>query len=354
MSIFNRAYARGIAETLMREGHLKVASIEIAEQIADYVGDHILFDPTQKVARDHATEVATAILKVAMDEGALITGDKPEQQNDPENAAAQVGGLGALDQKDRPEGTYVLGQGQTAMDAPMLGKEVVQPAAPANKGETATNSVNKAAALRSILNKIAAGEGPLITGDKPEQQNTPENAAAQVGGLAALDQKDRPEGEYHKGMAKTDLGVPASAQIGEEKAHPNAPANKGETASNSVIEAIKGANAKDLYVQLFEATAKKVASHLPQTMSNNEKVASIKKMMGMSDEEQVTFLTSVKTSADCDDHKELVEAMMPKKKDDEKKEEKKDDEKKEEKTAALNVSNLLTEIATLANLAARQ
>jgi len=328
MSILNRAYARGVADTLIREYQLKVASLDLMEKVADHVGDHITFDPTVAVHPEHVREVATAIYKIAAEEGALITGDNPEQQNDPENAAVQVGGLAAMEQNDRPEGTYLEGVGQTALPAPMVGTEVPQPAAAGNTGETADNSVNKNAAFRALLRKLAMDEGALITGDKPEQQNTPENAAAQVGGLAALDQQDRPEGKYVVGVGNTTLNVPAAAHVGVEAPHPSAQANDGVGAStNSIIEASKAASA-DPYLRLFEMTARKTASVLPARMPNAEKIATIKQMMGMTDDEQRSFLAGLTKSAAY--------------------------RQTQEKKADLNVSSILSEIATLANLASRQ
>lgn len=338
MSILTRAYARGVADTLLRTGHLKVASVNVAEHIADFVGDHILFDPVQKVATAHAAEVAAAILKVAVDEGTLITGGDPSQQNTPENADSMVGGLAALDESDRPEGTYHLGQGVTDMPAPMVGAEVSQ----------------KSAALQRLIRKLAMDEGTLITGGDPAQSNTPENAAAYVGGLAALDQAVRPEGMYLVGQGATDMPVPSDAVIGSEMVHPMAPMTTGEGAvSNSVIDATKAAGYKSsAYARLFEETARKVAKYLPKSLSNTQKVASIKRMMVMSDEEQITYLTSLKHAEDKEEEEKKMEEMVAEEAPQESSEE--EEKEEEEKTAAMNVSNLLSEIATLAQLAGKK
>lgn len=347
MSVLKKAYARGVAETLLNSGHLKVASLEHAERIADSVGERIAFNPAVKVSSANALAVANAILKAAEDTGSLITGDQPAQQNTPQNAAAQVGGVAALEEKERPQGQYLEGAGNTAMPTQMVGMEVKHPEAPANT-DGGANSVNKSASLSEIIRKIAgmktSGDtGSLITGDQPSQQNTPQAAAA-VNGLAALDEKQRPQGSYLVGMGNTELAVPAPAHVGVETPHPEAPGNTAP-GSNSLIEASKSA----AYVSLFEETAKQVLPSLPKTWSEQQKVASIKAMMGMDSTEKRAHLQALVKSAMCDVCKSEEH------KTEEHKEKAKEPEAEKEASvkshSTPSMANLFQEIANLARVA---
>lgn len=375
MSVLKKAYARGIAETLLNAGLLKVASVEHAEKIADYVGERILFDPLQKVAQRHVVDVAQAILKVAEGTGSLITGDNPAQQNTLENAASQVGGLGALDQSTRPEGTYLVGVGNSEFAVPpgaVVGSEQPHPEAP-GKTDAGTNSLidhSKAASLSDIIKKIAGmkhaeGTGSLITGDNPAQQNTLENAASQVGGLGALDNMNRPTGTYLVGVGNSAFEVPPGAVVGSEQPHPEAP-GKTDAGTNSLIDHSKSAS----YINLFEETAKSVVSKLPRSMNDAQKIASVKQMMGLNGAERQQYLSFLTKKAEEGGLPAfLADKAGDGKKDEDKKEDKSEDEKKDEKkeeaaedfksarakTASTNnsVASLLQEIANIARIASK-
>lgn len=360
MSYFNRSYARGVAQTLLDAGYLNPGALEKVASIADFVGDNFTFDVTEgRVPPQYNAEIAQAILKIAGDEGALVTGDKPEQANTPENAASQVGGAAALDQGQRPEGKYLEGVGKTQLDtsAGEVGKlqKVDHPAGPVTD---AANSVNKEASVTRLLRKLAeATTGSLITGGNSAQANTPENAAMQVGGMAALDQMQRPQGQYLVGVGNTSLQVPSGAVVGKEMPHPEAAAHAGEVQSNSIIEATKSA----AYNSLFEITAKEVFPHLPTKLSDLQKVAAIKNMMGMDGTEKRAYLTKIaehdglpafildkmdKKDGDKDEDKK--DAKKDEKPED-KKDEKKEDEPKKEAGARMNVHNLLAGLQAVAS-----
>lgn len=356
MSVINKAYARGVAESLMSSGLLKVASVEAAIKIADHVGSQMVVDPLEGISPAHTTEIAQAIMKTAMETGSLITGDKPDQQNTPMNAASQVGALGAMDEQERPQETYHEGAGQTSQPTEMVGLEMKHPKSP-GKTDGGANSVNKAASLkeiiRSVVNKQAADTGSLITGDKSDQQNTPANAASQVGGLGALDEKQRPQGTHHTGVGKTELDVTPGA-IGQEMKHPKAP-GKTDGGSNSV----KSMSKQSAFNQLFELTAQDVLPELPQGLNEAQKVAAIKKVMVLDENEKVAFLKDFRENT-----VKVAESLglpfpLKDKKDDEDKEEKKEDKKDKEKEAAANVTmsdvaHLLSEVSKIASLANRQ
>lgn len=299
MSIFTKSYARGVADTLIRAGLVKFASVEQAQEVADYVGEMFDAEPMNgSVPAEKTAEVAVTIIeaaqKLASGTSTLITGDKPNQANTPAEAAKH-NPLAALDQKNRPQGTYAKGEkgvGQTDMKAPaaaIVGAEQAHPKAPGVTDHTA-NSVNqfgKAASLNELIRKIASGTGSLVTGDNASQSNTPSNAS-QTSATAALDEKERPQGTYAKGEAgvgQTEQKATGSAVVGAEQPHDKAP-GKTDAGSNSVTEQSKAA----AYVARFEETAREYLPRLPATLSDNEKVAAVKTIMGLDPQEIEAFL----------------------------------------------------------------
>ncbi len=114
---------------------------------------------------------------------------------------------------------------------------------PVEGNVTAEKVAAMAAAIIEASEKLAEGTGSLVTGDKGHQENTPANAASQIGALAALDQKQRPQGMYakgEKGVGQTDFKAPAAARIGVETPHPLSP-GKTDQKSNSVNQFGKSA-----------------------------------------------------------------------------------------------------------------
>lgn len=300
MSIFKKSYARGVADTLIRAGLAKFASVEQAQEVADYVGEQFDVEPTTgQIPAEKCAEVAVAIIEVAEKlaggTSTLITGGNASQANTPGNAA-QHNALAALDEKNRPQGSYAKGEkgvGQTDFKAPaaaQVGVEQAHPHAPGTTDQKA-NSVNtfqvKGASLRELIQKVASGTGNLVTGNDASQANTPSNAA-QSSATAALDEQNRPQGTYakgEKGVGDTDLKASGSAVVGSEQPHEKAP-GKTDSGSNSVTEQSKAAS----YTARFEETAREYLPQLPNGLSDDEKVAAVKTLMGLDPEEARDFL----------------------------------------------------------------
>lgn len=71
--------------------------------------------------------------------------------------------------------------------------------------------------IADVLIKVAAETGALVTGDKPSQKNTLENAAKeQPGSMAAMEQNERPQGKYHEGAGETTLDT-SKGEVGKEE-----------------------------------------------------------------------------------------------------------------------------------------
>jgi len=232
---------------------------------------------------DLAAEAAVACMDKAASEYKLATGGGLVQGGDKGNdasQAAQWGEVAALDKKQRPEGAYHLGMGKTQLETIQghIGDLSKNPKGPANT-PAGSNSLthdagsSKAAGLDAQLKKIANKLVGLHDGkDKNELSD-----AAKIDTVAALDQKNRPQGMYHVGRGNANIKEDEAARIGKEQPHPKAPKNS-PSGTNSVIDASKTSE-EDAFLVLFKKTAEDVGPYLP-TMSDDEKVAAISKMIG--------------------------------------------------------------------------
>jgi len=236
-------------------------------------------------------EKAAAEVKQATG-GALIHGG--DKGNDAAQAA-QHGEVAALDKKQRPEGEYHHGMGNTELDAMKghIGDLSKNPKGPANT-PGGSNSVSKdagsakAAGLDAELKKIANKLVGLHDGkDKNKLTDS-----AKIDTVGALDQKNRPQGKYLVGMGNANFSEPQDSRIGKEMPHPNAPKNS-PSGTNSVIEASKTSE-EDAFLVLFKKTAEDVGPYLP-AMSDDEKVAAISKMIGYDHDARQEYLTTLHT-----------------------------------------------------------
>lgn len=231
-------------------------------------------------------EKAAAEVKAAAS-GALIQGG--DKGNDP-SQAAQHGEIAALDKKQRPEGMYHVGQGKTDMDlmAGHIGDVSKHPGGPANS-PSGTNSVNsdasKSAALKKIANKLVG----LHDGTDKNKLTD----AAKVDTLAQLDHKNRPQGTYLVGQGNANFSEPQAHRVGKEMPHPNGPKNS-PSGTNSVIEASKTSE-EDAFLVLFKKTAEDVGPALPKSLSDDEKVAAISRMIGFDRDARQAYITELYT-----------------------------------------------------------
>ena len=251
-----------------------------------------------------ASDQAVALMDKAAEEtkaaGNLITGG--DKGNDA-HQAAKLTDVGALDQQQRPEGTYHHGAGKTEFHSEQgaigdLAKHDKEPKETPPGSNSLTES--KKAALNERIAKIA---GALIHGG--DKHNTPAQAASTTE-VGKLDQKQRPEGYAHVGQGNANFKEPQAARIGKEEKHPNGPSNT-PAGTNSVIEASKAAgdlSAEDqAYVAVFSKCAADVGAYLPTTMTDDTKVAAIRHMMGMDHDERQTYIDELVKSAAADEEK---------------------------------------------------
>jgi len=288
MSLFKRAYARGINDELVRLGIVRYATKEAADAVADAVGDQMPEEPAgEPVSPETAADVAATLVDAAnklveetggagMAEGAPPMPEeealKTSSARDLDTRAHEQGyavmvkaaeetkvavgstieggdkgndmtdapaGETQMEAARRPQGKYVMGvQGVGNTESPagrgegVVGAETIP--APEAPGETPSgdNTVieqSKAGELRAIIQKVAMGS-TISGGDKG---NTLGMAAATTG-EGKLEADRRPEGYAHKGVqAVGQSDHPAGkgvGTVGAEQPHPHQP---GESPAGS-------------------------------------------------------------------------------------------------------------------------
>lgn len=349
MSLYKRAFVRGVNDELIRLGYARYPSKTAADEVADAVGDQIPVEPeAQEVPPAVAADVATTLVDAANTlveaTGANANPDVVEEAAK-ESAAADIdtrahnqayavmvksaqqskmamgstiegGDKGndmaqaiqaetVMENKNRPEGAYVAGVGNTAFPVGVgnVGTETVgTPNISGSPHNTpaGTNSLieqsQKQGSLQAVIQKIAAGMGSTIEGG--DKGNTLAQAGA-VTGEGKIEAQRRPEGYAVAGVGNTQFPV-GKGVIGSEQAHPDqpnqTPGGAAGNGGNSVVE-WSGANAdgstKNAYISLFRDTAEKTANYLPVHMTEEVKIAHIRRMMGMNDIERGQYLQSV-------------------------------------------------------------
>lgn len=367
MSLFKRAFARGVNDELMRLGYVRYPTKEAADEVADAVGDQMPVDPAadaippevgadvasklvdcanqlveaagggggempadyaagaEEVAKQSAAtdidtragQQAEAVMVKAAEQTKQALGSTIEG-GDKGNAMAQSNQAEtSMENKNRPQGTHVLGVGNTQHPVGQgnVGTEQVPAPKAPSESPSGTNSVVQQSklggALREIIQKVAAGMGSTIEGgDKG-------NDLAQAGsatGEGKIEADRRPEGYAHTGVGNTQFPVGAGV-VGSEQAHPDQPgaaatgagANSVTQWTDSNADGPKAASADDAYLALFRDTANKVASHIPTDLDEDTKIAHVRHMMGMTEEERSQYIGMLHKEAGATDE-QAVEA----------------------------------------------
>lgn len=342
MSLFKQAAARGVAHELVRRGFIAFPSKEAADEAADAVADNMgmLGGPPEEAMPDisgpngHPPEDYAAIANQLIELAEALMAQAPEQKvaaymlhktassmdldaaaydaalscmekaagaliegGDKGNDLAQAGQtneVAKLDDKQRPEGTYAVSNGDTALDTSKgeighLGASTAPPTETPAGGNSVTEDA-KTAALRAHIRKMASA---LIQGG--DKGNTPEQAA-QTNEVAKLDQAQRPEGKYKVEQGGANFSEPQAARVGLES---TVPVSTTPSGTNSVIEASKTSEEDAAFLTLFKKCAADVGPFLPAQLSEEEKVAAISTMIGFDRDGRQAFLDGLyrKTAA---------------------------------------------------------
>jgi hypothetical protein len=194
--MLRKSYVRGVTKALLDTGAIKLAEEDAAE-MADSVAEQIPEEAQGELAGEVPPEATAEIASTLMD---LAQNLEAAAQSAGE-AAAAAGGEGA------PAG----GAGPEASGIP----PELAAAAAAEKGASLKKAASFLRQKFAMQRKRAEGTGPLVTGDKPEQQNTLIHAAP-VTTEGALENQMRPEGYAQVQVGTTDFQVPSSAVVGSE------------------------------------------------------------------------------------------------------------------------------------------
>ncbi len=251
----------------------------------------------QSLMQKAAAEVERA--KVANPQGALIHGG--DKKNEPA-AAAKTDSVAAMDEKNRPQGTYQVSRGDTALPS-MQGHVGALEGAPKPPHNTpgGSNSVAEDAHKKSAAEWARKVASKLI-GLPGDHKNTAA-AAAKTDTVAELDKKQRPAGYAVVGQGNANFKEPQAARVGVETPHPAAPAAKAPGGPNSVIDASKAAQLTEkeaAFVALFDECANDVGSYLPASLPQEMKVAALRHMIGMDHDERQEYLNGLHAEKTAD------------------------------------------------------
>jgi hypothetical protein len=236
--------------------------------------------------------------KAAAETGSLMEGG--DNEND-QPAAASSNAEAALEAARRPENYANMGEegvgNYERKGQGNVGTEEKHPEKP-KATEEGTNSVientAKHGSLASIIQKVAAGTGSLMD---PGQEQNDQPAAASGNAEAALEAQRRPENYANKGedgVGRSDMVPGTNSQVGSEQAHPLAPKATDSGKTNVPIEHIMGSDGgskkASAFDQLFGETAHSVVPYLPARMNENQKIAHVRAMMGLADDQRGAYL----------------------------------------------------------------
>lgn len=290
-SITKKAYARGIGETLQRQGIIQYPNGQLLKHASDQAAGLIQRSPeSQEVSNEECVKVAQYLLqvndqlaqnnKLASDHTQVTIGQSPNHafgdllqkvaeasmgqpggdaptavgmadHNNTLGAAAAQTDLAAKEQMERPEnyariqpGGGNIGEGSQAN----LGKEQDHPKQPNDApGSNSVTQASKSASVQETLRKLGmdgqpGGDGPTAVGMKDHSNTLP--AAAGETDVAKQENMNRPENYANVGQGNANIDESANANLGEEQPHPDQ--DKGGDGSNSVTQASKSASQQKL------------------------------------------------------------------------------------------------------------
>ncbi len=213
--MFKIAYTRGVTKALLVTGAIKIANEELAEAVAAEGAETLPEQPVEEVAPEATADLAANLIE--------LSNSLQESAGNAAQAAEAVAGGGEA----APEA-----------EVPMASEE----------------EVAKAASV--LRRKLALAEtGSTITGDRPEQQNTPANS---TNAETKLDESNRPGGDQYANVGEDGVGMQQASgegAIASEKPHPD-PKGMGpsEGGTNSATEAVKGASIRELIKKVAMGT----------------------------------------------------------------------------------------------------
>jgi hypothetical protein len=339
--IFKVAYARGVQNALVNTGAIgKYANEEMADVAAEIAAEEMSEDvePVEgPVAADETADVAAKLIElsqassetaeaaaeqadVAAEAAAAVASMKAASSElvhasgggalapNTITSAAAITAEGSMEAAARPEG---YAENRPSPQAPSAQQGIQQP----HPGAMTTTDVTKGASAAAILRKLAEGDFDHTTGGAGP--NAVEDAPSAEGKMEAA---ARPSGYAETGPAVSE----PVAQQGEEQAHPGSPT--GETLEGKVASA---------FDVLFNKTAEEVVPHLPYGLTQEQKVAAVRTMIGMTTPERAQYISRIKSAMESEDEMSEEERQGAKEVAEEVVEEKLDGEEAKEAAAIL-------------------
>lgn len=328
MTMFKKAYARGVALAAIQSGRAQFEDGGDAIKVADYVADRLDFDPANP--GDATAKIANTVIDASHKIRQQRPGFKAASFNRIENQAdlqkiAQANATHLMEEAEkRAEGSTIeggdkgntqaeSGQGETKMDAAQrppgyaenslgktevdtrpgaVGKEQDQPNRPheSPSGENSVTEQSRTASLSDMMRKIAEGT-TILGGDKGNKEPTSAEGK--------MDVTQRPPGyavlPTQGGLGELMSQVKGPAIIGRETPQPNGP-SESPSGSNSVTQHSAKAAAEGPWIAVFKKTAAECFPYIPASLSEDEKVAHVRACMGMQTAEKAAYLKSLQVS----------------------------------------------------------
>ena len=348
--IFKVAYARGVQHALVNTGAIhkyaneheadkaaEMAAAEMSDSI-DPLEHDVPAEETADVATklvelsnaaeetaaaaqeqsDVAAEAASAVAAIKESGDLSIATGGGAQSSNTILSAAGVTAEGAMEAANRPP-EYAASMPAPQEDAAQLGVQVAHPGAPTAIDVTKAAGVNiDGNTAAAILRKLAAGSDFSHTTGTSGPNHVSDSETAE----GKMEASNRPEAEANQAPAVSE----PAAQLGIEQAHPEGPGDAAAPLEGKV------ASAFDI---LFNKTTSEVAPYLPETMSEQNKVAAVRTMIGMTGPERADYILRIKAA------EEGYGSEKKEKKKEEHSEDKKEEKKEEEaKEAAMILRRL--------------
>lgn len=376
MAVFKKAYARGTMKALIDTGAVKVANEELAAELADAASEGMPEEPVEEVAPEATAELAANLVQLSnslqesagnaaqaaeavtgaapeaapaakeaavkraalrfmrkLSEGSTITGDRPEQENDP---STSTNAESKMDQQQRPEnyanvGEDGVGMQQDAGKGKIGDEEKVEGVGMGPVAQEGSNSASEQVGMKSasIRNLIHAATMRKRADATVGVGSTPPDATT---GEKTLDDQNRPGGDGYanKGVdnvGETDMKVPAKARVGDEE--PRTDQDKKKDGTNTVIQETK-VGEDEAYLRQFKQVGAKYANRLPFFFDQHQKFAAVQYLMGLPPQDREALVSRMEKTAEVPDG--LKNFIATKKEDDEEKGESESEEKSESKS----------------------
>lgn len=303
MDLFKFAYVRGIQHALINTGALqKYANEDLANAAAVQAAEGNLgdVDALAEVPAEQTADAAAALLENAAQESAASSEQAAETASALDAAAEAVAALGA---SDEPSMTVTASDYAHATGEGAVGNSVLHAATVTAEGEL--DAANRPEGYAENAPALTA-EGAAEIGVEKEHPGAP--TAAKVGEVqldgrtaAAILRKLAEGSDYEDATGSTgdpsnDVSHAAAVTAEGEMEEDNRPDGYAENAPEDAPEAQTGVEDKvaSAFDILFRKTAQEVAEYIPAELDDQQKVAAVRTMIGMTPAERQDYVARIR------------------------------------------------------------